>query len=397
MTARAPTAGAAGSTANGRIKVLHLCDKFGIRESRTHGVSRLFTWWLPRFDASRFDVRLVGIRAEDEASAHLRSQGLDPICLGRGPFHPAVATDLLRLVRRERPHILHTHGYATSNFARLVGPVTGVRVLVHEHTAFPSIPAYQRAIDRVLAPRTDLGVAVSGSTKRFMTEHRSLPPEKIRVVFNGAPLEEFTAPSPERVRAERERLGILPGETVVGTVGRMDEQKGMTYFVQAAARIAPRRPDVRFVLAGDGHLLESHREEARALGIAERIVFAGFREDVAAFQGLLDVQVFPSLWEGTPLTVFEAMAMGRTIASTSVDGLGEVLRDRDNALLVPARDPDALAAAVLELLTDRALASRLAARAIEDSRRYDVRRTVHELEAIYLELVGADVGGTGAG
>ena len=370
------------------IKVLHLCDKFGIRESRTHGVSRLFTWWIPRFDHDRFDVRLVGIRPEDEASAHLRTQGLDPICLGRGPFHPAVVSDLLGLVRRERPQILHTHGYATSNYARVVGALTGVRIVLHEHTSFPSIPSYQRAIDRMLADRTDLGVAVSDSTKAFMTRYRSIAPEKIRVVFNGAPLEEFSAPSAARVRAERERLGIGPGEIVIGTVGRMDEQKGMTYFLQAAARIRRQRSDVRFVLAGDGHLLARLQQEAAELGITDRTVFAGFREDVAAFQAMLDVQVFPSLWEGTPLTVFEAMAMGRAIASTRVDGLGEVLRDRENALLVAPRDPDALAAAVLELLADRDLAARLAARAMEDSRRYDVRRTVRELESIYLELVG---------
>ena len=388
MSSPQPIAAAAPVRAGGRIKILHLCDKFGIRESRTHGVSRLFTWWMPRFDRERFDIRLVGIRPEDDASAHLRTQGLDPICLGRGPFHPAVVLDLIRLVRRERPHILHAHGYATSNFARVVGALTGVRVLVHEHTSFPSIPSYQRSIDRVLADRADLGLAVSNSTKRFMMKYRSIAPEKIRIVFNGAPLEEFTAPSPALIQAERERLGLRPGELVVGTVGRMDEQKGMTYFLQAAARILRQRRDVRFVLAGDGHLLERHREEARALGIADRTVFAGFLEDVAPFQALLDVQVFPSIYEGTPLTVFEAMAMERAIASTTVDGLGEVLRHRENALLVPPRDPNALAAAVLELLADRDLARRLAARALADSRGYDVRHTVRALEAIYVELAG---------
>jgi hypothetical protein len=91
-----------------RIRVFHLCDKFGIRGARTHGVSRLFTWWLPRFDASHFEVSLVGIPPEDDASNHLRRHGLEPLCLGRSRFNPAALTDLLRLVRQERPHILHT-------------------------------------------------------------------------------------------------------------------------------------------------------------------------------------------------------------------------------------------------------------------------------------------------
>jgi glycosyltransferase involved in cell wall biosynthesis len=369
-----------------KIRVFHLCDKFGIRGALTHGVSRLFTWLLPRFD-DRFDVRLVGLRADDCASAYLRRRGLNPICLGRGPFNPGVATDLLRLVRRDRPHILHAHGYAGSNFARIVSALTGVRTIVHEHTAFPSIPGYQRSIDRLLARHTDLGIAVSESTKAFMVRQRHLPPDRIRVVFNGAPLEEFRLPSAERVRAERDRLGLGASESVVGTIGRLDAQKGMTYFLEAAALVLRRRPDVRFVIAGDGPLLSQHQEEARALGIAERTVFTGFCEDIALLQSVLDVQVFASLWEGTPLTVFEAMAMRRPIVSTTADGLGEVLRHGESALLVSPRDVEGLAAGVLELLERPALAARLAAQAGSDSHHFDVRRTVEELQEIYQGLV----------
>jgi glycosyltransferase involved in cell wall biosynthesis len=372
------------------IRVFHLCDKFGIRGARTHGVSRLFTWWFPRFDPSRFELRLIGIRPEDDASAHLRRQGLDPICLGRGRFSPAAVADLLRLVRRERPHILHAHGYATSNFARLIAPLTGTRTIVHEHAAFPSIPPYQRPMDRLLAGRTDLGIAVSASTRDFMVRSRYLPPEKVRVVFNGAPLEEFKPPPEERVRAERERLGIPPGARVVGTVGRLDAQKGVIYFLQAVAQLLPRYPGLRIVVAGDGHLMERHQEEARALGIADRTVFAGFCDDVPALQSLLDVQVFPSLWEGTPLTLFEAMSMARPIVSTAVDGLAEVLRDRENGLLVPPRDPRALADAIHELLKHPPLARALATRAEADSRCYDVCLTVSRLEEVYLRLLSGE-------
>jgi glycosyltransferase involved in cell wall biosynthesis len=373
-------------TTSEKIRVFHLCDKFGIRGALTHGVSRLFTWWLPRFD-TRFEVRLVGLRPHDESSAYLRRQGLDPICLGRGPFDPAVATDLLRLVRRDRPHILHSHGYASSNFARVVGALTGVRTIVHEHAAYPSIPGYQRSIDWLLAGRTDLGIAVSESTKAFMVSRRCLPPDRIRVVFNGAPLEEFRLPSADRVEAERARLGLRRGEPVIGTVGRLDAQKGITYFLRAAALVLRHRPDVRFVIAGDGHLLAQHQEEARVLGIADRTVFAGFCEDVPLVQSVLDVQVFASLWEGTPLTVFEAMAMRRPIVSTTVDGLGEVLRHGENALLVPPRDVEGLATGVLELLERPALAARLAAQAGTDSCRFDVRRTVEQLQELYEGLV----------
>jgi glycosyltransferase involved in cell wall biosynthesis len=161
----------------------------------------------------------------------------------------------------------------------------------------------------------------------------------------------------------------------------------MTYFLRAAARVARVRPDVRFVVAGDGHLLASLQGEARILGISERVVFTGFCEDVPLLQSLLDIQVFASLFEGTPLTVFEAMAMRRPIVSTTADGLGEVLRDRENALLVAPGDAEALAAGVLELLETPALAGDLARQAGTDSSRYDVQRTVEVLQGIYQELV----------
>jgi glycosyltransferase involved in cell wall biosynthesis len=221
-----------------------------------------------------------------------------------------------------------------------------------------------------------------------MVHRRFIAREKIKVVFSGAPLDVFKPLPAERVREERARLGLRPDEKVVGTVGRLDAQKGVTYFLKAAARVLSRKHDVRFLIAGDGHLLDEHREEARTLGIADRIVFAGFWDDVPAFQSLLDVQVFPSIYEGTPLTVFEAMSMSRPIVSTTVDGLGEVLRDRKNALLVSPRDDERLAAAVVEMLETPGLAARLAAQAELDSRGFDVRKTVDALQTIYEELLG---------
>ena len=222
-----------------------------------------------------------------------------------------------------------------------------------------------------------------------MIRRRAFRPERVRVVFNGAPLEVFKWPGAEASRSQRARLGFTPDDLVIGTVGRLDHQKGTTYFLQAAAHVHRLRPKTRFVVAGDGHLLDEHRAEARVLGIGDRTTFTGFCEDVATLQSAFDMQVFPSLWEGTPLTLFEAMSMGLPIVSTAVDGLAEVLRHRENALLVPPRDPEALAAAMLELADHPALGAELAARAEQDSRRFDVCATVRELESIYRELVGA--------
>lgn len=367
------------------IRVLHVCDKFGVSGSSIHGVSRLLSWWIPRYDRERFEVRLLGLRPADGASETLLRGGLDLQCLGKGKFDLTTLPALLRLFREWRPHVLHLHGYGASNFGRMAGALAGIPSIVHEHAVFPKVPSYQVPFDRTLASQMSRGLAVSEAVKDFMVRRRYMPEDRVEVLLNGAPLDEFRPPPPDVVEDERRRWGIPAGCPVVGTVGRLDEQKGNRYFLEAAARLLgrPGLSGVRFMLVGDGPLAEELQVQCRDLGIADRVIFTGYRPDVPCIQSLLDVQVFPSLWEGVPLTLFEAMAMERAIVSTDVDGLGEVLRHGANALLVQPRDPEGLAVEIERVLSDRGLARQLARRASRDSRRYDVQRTVDRMEEIY--------------
>ena len=124
---------------------------------------------------------------------------------------------------------------------------------------------------------------------------------------------------------------------------RLHESKGNSYLVDAARLVLDERPRARFFVVGEGPLREPLEQQARALGLGDRFVFAGFARDVARVVSAFDVSVFPSLWEGTPLTVFEALAMGKPIVATDADGLLDVLTDDRDALIVPKRDAAALA------------------------------------------------------
>jgi glycosyltransferase involved in cell wall biosynthesis len=164
------------------------------------------------------------------------------------------------------------------------------------------------------------------------------------------------------------------------------ESKGNRYLIEAASILARKRNDVRTVVVGEGPLLSALEAQARELGVSERVTFLGFQRDVAQAFAAFDVAVFPSLWEGTPLTVFEAMAMNKPLVATSVDGLLDVLCDDDNALLVPPKDAGALASALERSLDDPQLATRLSERALQTSRRFDIRMFVHKMERLY-ELI----------
>lgn len=369
------------------VTVLHVCDKFGVAGSSIHGVSRLFSWWLPRFDRSRFEVGLVGLKGPEPASRLLADGGIAVHHLGRGKFDPRIAKDLVGLVRRRGARILHVHGYAAADFGRIAARVTGAALVLHEHFADPRMPVYQGLADRVLAPLTDRAIAVSGSTRDFLVQKRHVPADKVALIWNGAPLDEFAPVPAATARRVRADLGIPEDALVLGTVGRLSEQKAHHVLLDAAARVLPTRPRAWILIAGDGDRMPALRAQADALGIAARVVFAGHRADVPAVLGAFDVFCISSHYEGTPLALFEAMASGKAIVSTAVDGCREVLEDGSTGLLVPPRDPEALAAALARVADDAPLRDRLARMARDASRRYDIAECVRRMEDLYDDVL----------
>jgi glycosyltransferase involved in cell wall biosynthesis len=370
------------------VAVLHVCDKFGVRGSSIHGVSRLFSWWFPRYDRTRFEVSLCGLKHEEPATRWLGEQGIAVHHLGRGRFDPRIAWDIAALARRLGARILHVHGYAAADFGRLAARMAGARLVLHEHFADPALPRYQAVADRLLAPWTDAAIAVSRSTREFLVNERHVPEARVRLIWNGAPLDEFAPVPRERALAVRRALGIADDAVVVGTIGRLNAQKGHRFLVEAAARLVPRVAGVRILIAGDGDLGDDLRRQATELGVAQAVVFPGHRSDVPDLLGAIDVFCLSSLYEGTPLALFEAMAAGKPVVSTAVDGCREVLEEDATGLLVPPADATALADALERVLVTPSLRQDLAARALAASRRYDVRVCVAEMQRLYDDVLG---------
>jgi glycosyltransferase involved in cell wall biosynthesis len=370
------------------VPVLHVCDKFGVRGSSIHGVSRLFSWWFPRYDRSRFDVSLCGLKHPEPATEWLGEQGIPVHHLRRGRFDPRILSDLVSLARERGARILHVHGYAAADFGRLAARAVGAKLVLHEHFADPRMPLYQALADRLLRGRTDGAIAVSRSTREFLVKQRSVPEDRVRLIWNGAPLDEFAPVPRERALAVRRELGLPDDALVVGTIGRLNAQKGHRFLLEAASILLPRQPRARLLVAGDGDLMGELRSQAAALGIADRVVFAGHRTDVPGLLGALDVFCISSLYEGTPLALFEAMAAGKAIVSTSVDGCREVLEDGVTGVLVAPADAAALADGLDRVLGDASLRAALGRQALAASRRYDVRTCVEEMQAFYEELLG---------
>ena len=369
---------------SGKLKILQVCDHLGWEGSRMHGVKRLFAWMIPRFDASRYDVSLVSLRKKDLSEETLESSGIDITYLHKSKFDPATLPALLKVIDRKGIDILHLHGYGATTFGRLAAVRRGLPAILHEHANLTDTPWFQKLADRALAPSTDLAIAVSRSTAEFVINARQMPADRVKIVYLGVPLEEFSrSRSADEIAQARREIGVGPDEMAVGTVTRLHESKGNSVLVDAAATVLRERPRTRFFLVGEGPLRPALEAQAAALGLGDRFVFHGFARDVAAVVSAFDLSVFTSLWEGTPLTVFEALAMGKPIVATDADGLLDVLTDGKDAVIVPKRDSAALASGIITVLDDPALRARLGEQARNTSRQYDIALFVRKMEQLY--------------
>jgi glycosyltransferase involved in cell wall biosynthesis len=352
-----------------------------------HGVKRLFAWMIPRFDRQRFNVSLISLRRRDISNDTLDDLGIDVSYLHKSKFDPATLPALLKEIDRRRADVLHLHGYGATTFGRLAAAMRKLPVVLHEHANLTDTPWFQKVADRALAPYTDLALAVSASTAEFVIRARLVPAERTKVVYLGVPLEEFSrVSSAQEIDAARNALGVPRDAIALGTVTRLMPSKGNEYLVEAAPHVLERLPNARFYVVGEGELQASLEAQARALNLGSRFVFTGFRRDVAEALAAFDIAVFPSLWEGTPLTVLEALAMGKPIVSTDADGLRDVLTDDHDALIVPRRDAAALARSIVALATDTGTRRRLAANARVTGASYDIDRFVRKMERLYVLL-----------
>jgi len=209
----------------------------------------------------------------------------------------------------------------------------------------------------------------------------------VRLVHNAIDLGRFCS-----VRASRELLsewwGIPPDSCVVGSIGALTERKGFRFLLRAAQRTLREIPDAFFLVIGDGELRDELNRLTAELGIAERVVFTGARQDVELLLSLMDVFVLPSLWEGLPTVLMESMAAGVPVVATDIPGTGEVVTHGETGYLVPPQDPAALAAAIVHMLKDREQASLLTEVARREVRaRFSIQSIAEQYEELYTDLL----------
>lgn len=280
---------------------------------------------------------------------------------------------LRRWLEKERFPVVHTHCAKAGALGRMAAASAGVPRVVHTYHGFPFHP-YQRlprragylAVERRLGRRTDVALCVGAAVAAEAVRRRLVAPaaaRTIEVCVDGpaAGAASWSARDPAARQRARRRLGIAPEEVVVGAVGRCTYQKAPEDLLAAAARLA--RPGLVVVWVGGGELEGRLARLAARLPAGTRAVLAGERRDVLELLAGFDVFALPSRYEGQPTAVVEAMVCGVPVVATAVNGVADLVVPGQTGLLVPARRPAALAAAIGRLLDDRRLAETLATRA----------------------------------
>ncbi len=305
---------------------------------------------------------------------------------------------LLRLIFRERPDVVHTHTAKAGTLGRLAVTVYNLtrgrnaRALVvhtfHGHVFegyfSPFVNRLVRLTERLLSRLSDVIVTISPRQHHDVaTRFAVAPAAKTVVVPLGLELDRLLD-MPQGAADLRAAIGAASGDVIVGYAGRMVPVKDLPTLVRAFAQAHAAVPSLRLVLAGDGPERPHAHAMARALGVAERLHFLGWVDDLPTFYATLDVFALSSLNEGTPVAAIEAMAAARPVVSTEVGGVPDVVESGVCGLLVPAQSAEALAAALVRLASSPSLRHSMGAAGRELARtRYSHLRLVTEIEALY--------------
>lgn len=339
-----------------RTKVLHVITRF-IGGS---GGNTLLS--AAGMDADRYETWVASMPGgplwERAETAGVRTVRLRHMRERISPVQDLLAClELVRLIRRERFSVVHTHCSKAGLIARVAAALAGTPVVVHTFHIFAAHEGLSRSrrlayllMDRAVRRLADRYVAVSPRVAQEAVEQRLAPPGGIVVAPSAIELDDVPTQADPRVRDE---LGVSHDAPLIGTVGRIVAQKRPLDFVRMCALVQEARPEARFVMVGDATLEsagleEATRAEAARLGVP--VIFTGFRPDAPRVAAAFDVYVVPSLYEGLGRAVTEAMASGRPVVATAVNGVPDLVAPGATGLLAEPADPESLARAVLWLL-----------------------------------------------
>ena len=316
----------------------------------------------------------------------------------RNRFNFRVILQLSSLIKKERVDIVHSQGARADFFARIAAKlasapnvVSTVPMPVEGFDVHPIRKLIYIIFSRFSERFVDRFMVVSDSLEKMMIEKHGIEPQKVVKIYNGIETDEYCISDEEiayRRSSFRKKSDLGENVPVIGVIGRLVWQKGFKYFIEAIPDVLKEFKDARFLLVGEGELEDELKVKSKKLKLEDKIIFTGFLSDIRDVLASIDILVIPSLQEGLPVVLLEAMAMKKPIVAANIEGIMEILENGVTGLLVPPRDIKALAEAVIDLLKhqDKANQMGIAARRVVEER-FGVDTMVQQVKKVYEELL----------
>ena len=304
----------------------------------------------------------------------------------KGRFDTRTIPSIRSFINSEQPSILHSHGYK-SNFYALAANRGKILWVVTNHlwkrTTFTlKVYAY---LDSLLIRRADKVIAVSDEIADEM-KTKGISASKILVIDNGIDLQKFT--NQTRNNELRKSFGFNGNHKIIGTVASLTEEKGHIYLIEAALQVIYKYPECRFLIVGDGGQRKFLEGKTADLGLTDKVIFTGSRKDVPEILSMLDAFLLPSLKEGLPMALLEAMAAKVPVIASSVGAIPDVIKDGMNGMLIPPKNSDAIAKVIAIMLSNGDSTKEMAQKAFEKVRdHYSSKQMADKYLAVYKEML----------
>jgi glycosyltransferase involved in cell wall biosynthesis len=364
-----------------KFNVLHVISKLPVG-----GVENMLSKVVKDYDKALYDVSICCIKEGGDIADDLIRSGYDVIILNKMKKHgfdAGTVTALYKYIRKKNIHILRTHQYHANLYGRIAGVLARVPVIIpsfHSRYESPNKPKiHRRFINHFLSYFSDTLVAVSNTVAMDITRYDKVNPKKIRINYNGVVIDKFNLDISKQ--EAREVLGIAADRYIIGTVGRLREEKGHSLLLKAASRLR----DCQVLIAGDGPLLKELQELAASRHINCRFMGQISPNKVPLFLRALDIFCFPSYWEGLATSLIEAMATGLPVVASDIPSHREVLNEA--GLFIRPGDTRELTRTLEKLMDDPSIRLSLSNKARERAKLFSLEKTVKTYESIFIKTL----------
>lgn len=369
------------SSGNKVFNILHVVSRLPIG-----GVENMLLRVIKGYDKKRFTVSVCCIKEGGEIADELKRLGYKVEILNKMKSHGfnwSAVFAIYYLIKRKKIHILRTHQYHANLYGRIAGLLARVPVIIpsfHNLYESPNNPKFHRRIfNYILSFFSDVLVAVSNTVASDIIRFDWVNPEKIKIIYNGIESEEFNITLSKE--EARKALELPLNCTIIGTVGRLTEQKGHRYLIEATLKLG----DTCVVIAGDGPLTEELKNLTKRFRVNSVFLGRLSYKKIPLFLRSIDIFCFPSLWEGLPSALIEAMATGLPVVATDIRPLREVVGDA--GILVPPRDREALTKTMKMLIDTPSLRDTLSKKAKERARIFIIENTVKAYAELFEKIL----------